>query len=130
MAGAIAQSLYVTVLLNKVTAFTGKYVPPAAEGAGLPPSSLTQLFAGIASGSFVDVPGITPKIEAAVGGAVQHAYTHAFHYVFYCSIPFTILLVLAALFVPNMEEYLHNNVAKKLSGKGLHEKAPRDVEKA
>ena len=121
MAGAVAQALYVSILTNKATAYLGEYVPPAAEGAGLPTSSLTALFNGITTGSFAKVPDITPKIEAAVGAAVQHAYADAFHMVFYATIPFSVLLVAAALFVPDMDEFLHNNVAKKLQGQGVNE---------
>ena len=130
MGGAIAQALYVSVLTNQATESIAKYVPPAAEGAGLSPKSLPQLFAGLATADFSGVPGITPKIEAAVGGAVVHAYTDAFHMVFYATIPFSVLLVLAALFVPDMDKYLHNNVAKKLQGRGAKDDGPTDDEKA
>ena len=119
MGGAIAQSLYVTILLNKATSYTVKYVPPAAIEAGLPPKSITALFGALATGDFTAVPGITPKIIAAVGGASQHAYASAFRMVFLATIPFSVLLVIAACFVPDMDKYLHNNVAKKLQGKGL-----------
>lgn len=130
--GAIAQSLYVTILTNKATAYSAKYIPQAAIGAGLPPSSITALFAALATGDFTAVPGITDKIIAAVGGASKHAYAGAFRMVFLATIPFTVLLVIAACFVPDMDKYLHNNVAKKLQGKGLEKHTVDDanVEKA
>lgn len=134
MGGAIAQSLYVTILTNKATTLTAKYVPAAAIGAGLPESSLTALFGGLATGDFSAVPGITDKIIAAVGAASQHAYSGAFRVVFLATIPFTVLLVIGACFIPDMEKFLHNNVAKKLQGKGIgksqHASADHDVEKA
>jgi hypothetical protein len=74
------------------------------------------------------VPGITPQIEAAIGGAVVESYTSAFRMVFYATIPFSILLVVAACFVPDMDKYLHNNVAKKLQGHGVN--VVHDEEKA
>lgn len=133
MGGAVAQALYVTILTNKATAYSAKYIPAAATGAGLPASSLTDLFAALATGDFSTVPGINNKIIAAVGAASQRAYAGAFRMVFLATIPFTVLLVLAACFIPDMDKYLHNNVAKKLQGKGL-EKADTpestDVEKA
>lgn len=129
MAGAIAQALYVSILTNKATAYLTKFVPPAALNAGLPAKSLPALFEGIALGSFSDVPGITTDIEVAVGGAVVHAYTDAFHMVFYATIPFSCLLVLAAFFVPDMNKYLHFNVAKKLQGRGAKEGSHVDDEK-
>lgn len=121
MGGAVAQALYVSILTNQATESLTKYVPGAAEGAGLPAKSLTALFGAIATGDFSAVPGITPQIEAAVGGAVVKSYTEAFGMVFYATIPFSILLVIAACFVPDMEQYLHHNVAKKLQGRGAVE---------
>ena len=130
MGGAIAQALYVSVLNNQATAALTKNVPAAAEGAGLSPKAIPAVFARLTSGDFSGVPGITPQIEAAIGGAVVQSYTHGFRMVFYATIPFSILLVLAACFVPNMDKYLHNNVAKKLQGRGINEVPPVDEEKA
>jgi hypothetical protein len=131
MGGAIAQSLYVTILLNKVGTYSAKYIPVAAEDAGLPAGSLEALFAALPTGDLTSVPDITPKIIAAVGGASQHAYASAFKIVFLATIPFSVLLVISACFVPDMEKYLHNNVAKKLRGKGIsNQPPPADVEKA
>ncbi len=121
MGGAIAQALYVTILTNKAGVYTAKYVPAAATEAGLPASSITALFAALATGDFTSVPGINNKIIAAVGAASQRAYASSFKIVFLATIPFTVILVIAACFVPDMDKYLHNNVAKKLQGKGIKE---------
>lgn len=86
LGGAVAQALYVSVLTNKLNDYIPAYVAPAATEAGLPQSSLTQLFAGITAGSFVDVPGITDSIIAAVADALKLAYTEAFKIVF-CKYP-------------------------------------------
>ncbi|KAI0130238.1 fungal trichothecene efflux pump [Xylariales sp. AK1849] len=118
LGGAVAQALYVSVLTNKLNEYVPAYVAPAATNAGLPPSSLTQLFAGITAGSFADVPGITDSIIAAVSNALKAAYTDAFKIVFYCTIPFSVILIIAAGFVPNMEQYLGHNVARRLQNQG------------
>lgn len=128
MGGAVAQALYVSVLDNQAKQSLAKNVPVAAEGAGLSAKALPAVFAGIATGNFSAVPGITPKIEAAIGGAIVESYTTGFQMVFYATIPFTILLVLAACFVPDMEKYLHHNVAKKLQGHGVNKPTPQDDE--
>jgi hypothetical protein len=121
--GAIAQALYVSVLDNKLTIYLPEYVAPAATSAGLPESSLPSLFAGITAGSFTKVPGITPEIIAVVTKQVTRAYISSFKVVFYVTVPFSVILILAACFVPNMEKFLGNNVAKRLqnmpgNGKG------------
>lgn len=130
MGGAIAQALYVSVLTNEATQSIGRLVPAAAEGAGLPAKSLPALLAALATGDFSGVPGASDAVVAAVGAATVQAYTNAFHYVFYATIPFTILLVIAACFVPDMDKYLHKNVARKLQGGHINERPPADVEKA
>lgn len=117
MGGAIAQALYVSILTNKVTDYLPKNVAPAAVQAGLPESSLPALFAGITAGNFTAVPGISPKIIAIVGEEVQKSYIQSFRVVFWCTIPFGVLLIIFAALVPNMEEYLKGNIAKRLQTK-------------
>ncbi|EHK97415.1 putative Uncharacterized MFS-type transporter yusP [Glarea lozoyensis 74030] len=93
-----------------------RYVVPAATGAGLPAASMTDLFAGITAGSFANVPGITPEIEIAVGHAVKHAYSLAFRTVFLCTLPFGAILLVAAVISPNVEDYMTDDVARRLQG--------------
>jgi hypothetical protein len=116
--GAIAQALYVSVLDNKLTTYLPANVAPAAVKAGLPSSSLPDLFAGITAGNFSAIPGITPNIIAVVGEQVTRSYIDSFKVVFYVTVPFGVILILAACFVPNMESFLGNNVAKRLQGMG------------
>lgn len=112
--GAIAQALYVSVLNNKLGDYIPSYVAPAATSSGLPSSSLPALFAGITVGDFSTVPGVDANVAQAVAGALKRAYIDSYKIVFYSTIPFSVLLIGAACFVPNMEKYLGNNVAKRL----------------
>lgn len=114
MGGAVATALYSSVLANEVDKNLPKYVVPAATGAGLPESSVESLFAAITAGDFSKVPGISPGIIAAVGSALKTAYTSSFKVVFYTTIPFSVILLLSAFLVPDMEKFLSHNVAKKL----------------
>lgn len=115
--GAVAQTVYVSILTNKVATYLPQYVAPAATGAGLPASSLPALFAGITAGNFSAVPGITPDVIAATGAATQHAYIDSFKIVFYATIPFGVLLIVFSCLSPNFEKYLSMNVAKRLQMK-------------
>ncbi|CAM1501738.1 Fc.00g037220.m01.CDS01 [Cosmosporella sp. VM-42] len=117
LGGAVAQALYVSVLNNELTKNIPKFVTPAATESGLPADSLPSLFAGITAGSFTDVPGITDKIIAAVSAALVKAYTNSFRLVFYTTIPFSCVLLIAACLVPNVEKFLTRNVAKRLQDK-------------
>ncbi|KAF2019705.1 fungal trichothecene efflux pump [Aaosphaeria arxii CBS 175.79] len=93
--GAVAQTIYVGILTNKLNTYLPEYVIPAATSTGLPASSLPALFEGITLGNFTAVPGITPAIIAA-----------------------TVLLIFFACLSPNFEKYLSMNVAKRLQMKG------------
>jgi hypothetical protein len=124
--GAVAQALYVSILTTKAAKFVPEYVAPAVTEAGLPASSLPSLFAGLTTGNFTAVPGITPQIIAAAGAQTTRAYFEAFHYVFYATIPFGALLVAAAFFVPNMEKYLTSNVGKRLQRMGTKDGEARE----
>ena len=117
--GAIATSLYISILSNQLTKYLPLYVVPAATEAGLPATSLTQLFAGITAGSFEKVPGITPEITAAVGSAVKHAYSMSFRTIFLCTLPFGAIILVAAIITPNVEDYLTDDVARRLQGKAV-----------
>jgi hypothetical protein len=116
--GAVAQSLYVTLLTNKLGTNLPKFVSPAALNAGLPESSLPALFAGITTGNFSAVPGFNDQVAAVVGTEVKHAYVESFKIVFLATIPFSVLLIVAACFVPNMDKFLGNNVARRLQNMG------------
>lgn len=119
MAGAIAQALYSSVLNNEMKKNIPAYVTTAATDAGLPDSSLGALLTAVATGlGYDDVPGATANVIAAVGSALKDAYCRSFRMVFLCTIPFSVILITASIFVPNMEEFLHNNVAKRLQRKG------------
>jgi MFS family permease len=114
LGGAVAQALYAAVYSNKLTTFMPQYVSPAATGAGLPAESLPALFAGLTAGDFSSVPGVNDEVAAAVAAAVKVANRESFKYVFYATIPFSTIVLLAAFVMPNFEKYLTKNVAKRL----------------
>lgn len=111
---SISTSVYVSILSNQLSKFLPKYVTPAATSAGLPISSIPSLFAGITAGSFESVDGITPEIEQVVGLAVKKAYSMSFRTVFLCTLPFGAIVLVAAVISPNVEDYLTDDVARKL----------------
>lgn len=118
LGGAVAQALYSSIYSNKLGEYMPQYVTPAATDAGLPASSLPALFAGIgAGGDFSAVPGMSDRIAAAVGSALTRANADSFRIVFYCTIPFSVLVLVASVMVPNVEKYLTGNVAKRLQEK-------------
>lgn len=119
MGGAVAQALYMSVLQNELKKTIPAYVGPAAIDAGLPESSLGPMLLAAATGVGLDeVPGATARVLEAVTEALKTANVKGFRMVFLCTIPFSVILIVASIFVPNMEQYLHNNVAKRLQRTG------------
>jgi len=117
-AGAsVATAIYVTILDNKLTQFVPEYVTPAALNAGLPKTSLTQLFTALTAGNLTTVPGITPQIEAAVGAADAMAGADAFRYVWYAVAAFACVAVIASCLTVNYGDHLTDKVERKLHGK-------------
>ena len=114
---AIATSMYSSILSTEAAKYIPQKVTPAALAAGLPASSLPALFTGITAGDFTSVPSISPEIIAATGAAVKEAYAKSFRTVYLCTIPFGVLLIIAALLSPNVEKYLTDEVARKMHGK-------------
>lgn len=74
--GAIAISVYTTILTNVQSSSMLKLVPAAALKAGLPEDSIEKLLAALPLGSAAlqQVPGITADIMGAAGAAFQQSY--------------------------------------------------------
>ncbi|KAJ4371930.1 hypothetical protein N0V86_008484 [Didymella sp. IMI 355093] len=130
---AIATSMYSSILATEASKYLPQKVVPAAASAGLPESSLPALFVGLESGNLTAVPGMSPEVLAAVSGAVKDAYARSYQTVYLCTLPFGVLLIISALFSPNVEQYLTDEVARKLHGRAAdkdEELAIQHVEKA
>lgn len=114
MGGAIAQALYVSILNNRLAQNIETRVVPAAIEAGLPGSSVAALLEAVTVGNISNVPGATEAVVDMVMGGIQDSYVSSFRVVFYATIPFGVLLIVFAFFVPDMEKYLSGNVARRL----------------
>ncbi|EON68727.1 hypothetical protein W97_07985 [Coniosporium apollinis CBS 100218] len=125
--GAIAASMYSSILNTEMAKHLPRYVSPAAAEAGLPEASLPALFSGITAGSFAGVPGITDEVVVSVGHAVKTAYSMAFRTVFLCTLPFGAIILVAAVLSPNVEKYLTDGVARKLQGAGKKDEKAGEV---
>lgn len=81
------------------SSYAAKLIPAAATAAGLPISSLPELFAALPLGAeaLAKVPGITTAIMAAAGGAVQQSYVHALRTTSLSSLAFGVLAIAACI---------------------------------
>lgn len=110
----ICSAVYSTVLANRLAETIPAQVPPALVSAGLPSSSVPDFIAGLTSGSFEAVAGLTDTIQAAGIRAYQEANADAFRTVAYTSIAFTGVGIVLACFVSNVEHRMSDDIAATL----------------
>jgi hypothetical protein len=101
---AIGQANFSAILANKLTVNIPKYDMPAATGAGLPAADLPAVIAGLGTGNFTGVPGVTSGFIAAARAAYVEAYSQSFKVVYLSTIAFSACALIAALFVPDLDE--------------------------
>ncbi|KAF1980676.1 MFS general substrate transporter [Aulographum hederae CBS 113979] len=109
--GAIAISVYSTILANVQGSWATKLVPAAAEAAGLPSSSVPALLAALPLGSAAlqQVPGISMDIIVAAGAAFQESYVHGLRTTALSSLAFGIVAIIACA--------LCNDIGPKMNDK-------------
>jgi len=118
---SVATAIYSTILSNKLGKYVPKYVTSAALGAGLPQSSLPDLFTNLTAGTLNLVPGINTRITEAVVAANANAAAQSFKYVWYAVIAFGCLAIIASSLTVDYGEYLTDDVARKMHGKTVGE---------
>ncbi|EON98649.1 putative trichothecene efflux pump protein [Phaeoacremonium minimum UCRPA7] len=118
--GAVAISVYTTILTNVQTKSAASLVPKAALAAGLPSGSVQALLSALPLGSAAlsKVPGITTDIIAAAGAAFQQSYVVGLRTTALASLSFGIVGIIACICCqdigPKMNEkieiFLENDV--------------------
>lgn len=117
--GSIGYTVYYNIFSQKLSAALPDFVANAVVNAGLPRVDVEEFVVTFLGGegaatSLADVPGYTPSIAQAATMASRSAYAYALKYVWYTSIPFGCLAVIAALFLPSIRKFQTNRVAVTL----------------
>jgi hypothetical protein len=89
VSGAIFQAVFISILTSKAKAEITVRVPAAVLQAGLPQSSLPQLFAAAQSQSGAAlgaVPGMDPTIVSALADSLSDAHAKTFSSVYYAAV--------------------------------------------
>ena len=110
-------SIYVSIFTDKLTAFLPRDITAAVTKAGLPESSLPDLFTAIGNGTssaFDSVPGINATILAAVDEGTKMGYQNTFQIVYLSSLAFGIVAIVSAFFVQDVSHLLTGFVNKKI----------------
>ncbi|KEF61664.1 uncharacterized protein A1O9_03232 [Exophiala aquamarina CBS 119918] len=128
--GTIAVSIYLAIYSNRLTAFLPQEIVPAVQEAGLPTSSVPDLFVAISNGTSAaleNVPGMTEVVVEALGLATKHAYAHSFKVVYLATIAFTGLGLIASFWIVDVSSFLTNYVNKTIHRPKITKKAQEDV---
>ncbi|KAH7170110.1 fungal trichothecene efflux pump [Dactylonectria macrodidyma] len=110
--GAIAISVYTTILTNVQSSSMLKLVPTAAINAGLPEGSVEKLLAALPLGSAAlqEVPGITADIMVAAGAAFQQTYIVGLRTTCLSSLSFGIIGIIACLCCQDIEHKMNDKI--------------------
>jgi hypothetical protein len=111
--GSIGYAIYYNVFVNKLTTNLPKYVAQYALAAGLSPADATAFITAFltAPTTIADAPGATADIIAAATVGSRWAYAESLKYVWYISIPFGVLAVIACCLIGNTGRFMTNRVA-------------------
>lgn len=113
-----------------MTAFLPQEIVPAVQDAGLPASSIPDLFAAVTNGTAAAlemVPGMSNGVLDALALAKKHAQAHAFKVVYLATLAFTGIGLVAAFFITDVSAYLTNYVNKTIRKPKLGNSTAADV---
>ncbi|KAK7427168.1 hypothetical protein QQZ08_006281 [Neonectria magnoliae] len=110
--GAIAISLYTTILTNVQSSSMLELVPAAVIEAGLPEGSVEQLLAALPLGSAAlqQIPGITADMMAAAAAAFQQSYVVGLRTTCLSSLSFGVVGIIACLCCQDIEHKMNDEI--------------------
>lgn len=110
--GSIGYTIYYNIFSEKLTKALPEKIGMAAMSAGLPASDITTFVTTYITSpaEVTKLTGVTPQILSAAVRASQDAYAYAMGYVWYTSIPFGVVAIIAAAFLGNNHKFLTDRV--------------------
>ncbi|RFU26113.1 hypothetical protein B7463_g10227, partial [Scytalidium lignicola] len=114
---SVGNAIFSTILTSVVNKQMPKRVAQAAIENGFPASQIPELIPAVVEnavgvpGAFSSISQATPAVIAATSTAFKHAYAYAFQRVFYSTIPFGVIALVAAWYVRDPSPLLNNDVA-------------------
>ena len=113
--GSIGYAIYYNIFINKITAKLPAYVGLYAVKAGLPISSAEMFVEMYLTApqklSTTPIPGLTAAVVQAAGLGSSWAYAESLKYVWYTSIAFGGLSIIACIFLGDISNYMTNRIA-------------------
>ena len=72
------------------------------------------------------MPGVTKAVETATAQVFRDTYAYAYRHMFWCTIPFGVLAIIAACFIGEPSAYLTNYVAVHMEKKVVKSSAKEE----
>lgn len=114
--GSIGYSIYYNVFSGKLTSRLPEYVGRFAVNAGLDVNSAPEFVTAFLTNTsaLATIPGVDQEIISAATMGTRWAYADSLKYVWYTTIGFGVLSIVAAAALPNNRKYLTNRIAAQL----------------
>jgi hypothetical protein len=115
--GSIGYSIYYNVFANKLTTQLPARIAEFAINAGLPLTSAESFVVTLLTdpAAIANVTGVTPAVIDAATIGTRWAYADALSFVWYVSIAFGALSIIACCFLGNVRPYLTHRIAVELA---------------
>ncbi|GAB7344324.1 hypothetical protein MBLNU457_2189t1 [Dothideomycetes sp. NU457] len=131
--GSVGNAVFATILASSVNQHLATNIAGAAISHGFDPANLGKLIPAVIENAvgvpFVlkSVPGITAAVEEATALAFKNTYAEAFKLVYYCTIPFGIVALVAAFFVRDPSHLMNNHVAVHQEKMVLEDRKQKEI---
>jgi len=128
VAATVFTAIYAAAFSTRLEKKLPSYIAKAAQGAGLPVTSLEAFIKALTSNNTEDlgqVPGVSPSIIATAAVALKQAFADSLRVVYIIAIPFGAVACLACFFLGDMKATMNYRVDAPLEDlHAKHESAP------
>ncbi|KAJ4328058.1 hypothetical protein N0V84_001426 [Fusarium piperis] len=121
--GAVGNAIFNTVFQDKFRLFSADEITKAALASGLNAADLGAIIPGTIAHnlgvphSLDGIEGMTPAIAETLRSAVRLAYGRSFQFVFYITIPFSVVALICSFWVEDPEPYMTNHVQSAMNNR-------------
>jgi hypothetical protein len=123
LAASIFVAAYSTALSSRLGTYIPSYIARAVTQAGLPASSIGPFIGAFSShdeAALARIPGATPAVLGAAGGAMQQAFADGVRVVFIIAAPFGAVACILCLFLPSFKEVMDRKIDAPLEHTKKH----------
>ena len=123
LAASIFVAAYSTALSSRLGTYIPSYIARAVTQAGLPASSIgpfIEAFSSHDDAALARIPGVTPAVLGAAGGAVQQAFADGVRVVFIIAAPFGAVACILCLFLPSFKDVMDRKIDAPLEHARKH----------